>query len=142
MPFLPFSKVASAPKDAEHWCREIALRLLIIGTALSISGLLVAAVSGFGLCLLTNLPNETTVAKEDLIQYLGCGVVALLIGASTLETAWRFRKAGRADESVGDRLMAALRALTGTLGWLIPFCVLFLSLVTAILVLIVIRVLQ
>jgi hypothetical protein len=142
MPFLPFSKSAGAPKDAEHWCRAIARRLLLIGSALCISGLLVAAVSGFGLYLRTKVPSEPTEADKYLVGYFVGGLLVLVIGASTVETGWRFRKAGKADARDSERLVAALRALSGTLGWLIPFCVLPLFVGFAILLMTVIMLLQ
>ena len=142
MPFLPFSKSNGAPKDAEHWCRGIALRLLLIGSALCISGLLVAAVSGLGLYLRTKVPSELTEADKYLVGYLVGGLLVLVIGASTVETGWRFRKAGQADARDSERLVAALRALRGTLGWLIPFCAVPLSVVFFIVVMTVIRLLQ
>jgi hypothetical protein len=142
MTFLPFSKSASDPKDAEHWCRAIALRLLFIGFALCISGLLVAAVSGFGLYLLTKVPSEPTEAVQNLGGYLVGGLLVLVIGASTVETGWRFRKAGQADARDSERLVAALRALSGTLGWVIPFCAVPLIVVLFILVMTVIMLLQ
>jgi hypothetical protein len=141
MPFLPFMKSASAPKDAEHWCRAIGLRLLLIGFALCISGLPVAAISGFGFYLSTKVPCEPS-AAEAFVAYLVGGILLLVIGASTIETGWRFRKAGQSHASDRERLVAALRALSGTLGWLIPFCVVPLCLVLAIVVMTVIRLLQ
>jgi hypothetical protein len=142
MPFLPFSKSPSDPKDAEHWCRAIALRLLFIGFALCISGVLVAAVSGFGLYLRTKVPSEPTEADTDLVGYFVGGLLVLVIGATTVETGWRFRKAGQAGARDSERLVVALRALSGTLGWLIPFCAVPLSVVLFILVMTVIRLLQ
>jgi len=142
MPFLPFSKSASDPKDAEHWFRAIALRLLFFGFALCIGGLLVAAASGFGLYLRTKVPSEPTEADKYLVGYLVGGVLVLVIGASTVETGWRFRIAGQANARDSERLVAALRALSGTLGWLIPFCAVPLIVVLCILVMTVIMLLQ
>ena len=144
MPFPPFMKSVSAPKDAEHWCRAIGRRLLLIGFALCIGGLPVAAIGGFGLYLLTKVPCEPSEADTQRVAYyLVGGILVLAIGASTIGTGWRFRKAGQAHASDRERLVAALRALSGTLGWPILFCVVpFCLVLSSIVVMAVIRLLQ
>ena len=122
MPFLVRSKSAGAPQGAEHWCRKVGGRLLSIGLNLCISAVPVAAARGFGLHRGTKLPRDRTVTDTYLVGYLLGGLLMSEIGVSTIEAGWRFRKAWKADAKDSERLVAALGALGGTLGWLIPFC--------------------
>ena len=103
-----------------------------------------AAIGGFGLYLLTKVPCEPSEADTQRVAYyLVGGILVLAIGASTIGTGWRFRKAGQAHASDRERLVAALRALSGTLGWPILFCVVpFCLVLSSIVVMAVIRLLQ